>query len=94
MPNIDGALLPVICCGLCVVGVVALIGLQLVGVVFELIGGLVDVIGNLFGIDGGCGCVVGVIVLIGCALLVLLVLFFATRCTPESTGFLCALLPG
>ena len=89
LPNIDPIIL-VIICGLCGVGLIGVLVLQLLGGVFDIIGG---VFGFVFDIIGGgpvawCGCLVAVF---GCAIcggfFLLLVNIFSTCGTPDAVNF-------
>jgi hypothetical protein len=59
--SIDGASLPLLIgggCVLCVVVVVLFFGLQFAGTVVSLISGLVELVSGVFGGNGCCGCIV------------------------------------
>lgn len=78
-------------CGLCVVGVVLLIGAQLLGIGFEIIGGILEFV---FGVVGGnpCGCIVIVGMLVVCGGGVYLIATTIAACgTPDATNF-CSLI--
>ncbi|MDZ4764916.1 MAG: hypothetical protein SGI73_10215 [Chloroflexota bacterium] len=92
--NIDGGtalLIGVGLCGLCVVGIVLSIGLQIFGVVFDLIGSVFQLV---FGAAGGspCGCIVVIGALVVCGGVTWLVIAGLSACgTPAATNF-CALI--
>lgn len=76
-------------CLLCLVGNVLLFGLQILGLLFELVGNLFEV---LFGfLNAGpvawCGCIVLIGLLIGCGVLFSLVSTALSACgTPDATN--------
>lgn len=80
-------------CGLCVIGVVLSFGLQVFGIVFEVLGTLIEFVTGF--ISGGpvawCGCIFALLGLGGCALLISFVTSTLSACgTPQATNF-CAL---
>lgn len=78
------------CIVLCIVGVILFIGMQIIGGVFGIFGGVVDVVFELAtaGPVPGCGCVV---VVVGCMLCVGVVLaissVLSTCGTPDAVNF-------
>jgi hypothetical protein len=78
-------------CGLCAVGIVLSVGFQIIGTIFELIGGF---FGTIFGATGGtpCGCIVVIGALVVCGGITWLVINTISACgTPAATNF-CSLI--
>lgn len=94
--QIDASSLPTIAlalCGCCLLGLILSFALQILGIVGSLLGVIFDLIGGLIG--GGpvawCGCLVAIGGLGACGLLTALVISALQACgTPQATN-LCSL---
>jgi hypothetical protein len=78
-------------CGLCIVGIVLVVGLQIIGGALGLVGGLLDGVFQL--INAGplawCGCLVGLALLFGCGGVIWLILSSLSSCGTEKAVNLC-----
>jgi hypothetical protein len=81
-------------CGLCIVGIVLLVVLQVLGGALGLVGGLFEGLLQLLnaGPFAWCGCLVGLIALVGCGGVVWLIISSLASCGTESAVNLCGWL--
>ncbi|MBZ0291865.1 MAG: hypothetical protein K8L99_04785 [Anaerolineae bacterium] len=91
-PN-TAVLLAVGCVLLCGVGIILVIGLQIIGGLLDIIGGIFNIVFGLFdfGPLPGCGCFLTVFICGGCGLATLLITQVMATCgTPDAVN-LCLL---
>jgi hypothetical protein len=90
LQNLDIGLTILVLAGLCAVGVVLLLLLQVLGTVFGFVFNILEVVGGV--IQGGpmawCGCLVGLLVCGGCGIGIAVTVSLLSSCgTPDAVNF-------